>query len=133
MASAHAEAEQRVKRSRINGQIRPMTHLSPTSNIVERLFSNAKLIMTDQRRSMDPSTLETILMLKLNKDLWDARDIERIRRQAADERAAARRASLPTPMSSTSTSVSSGPRASSSSFSSAPQPRNFGSYVDDPF
>ena len=133
MASAHAEAEQRVKRSRINGQIRSMTHISPTSNIVERLFSNAKLIMTDQRRSMDPSTLETILMLKLNKDLWDARDIERIRRQAADERAAARRASLPTPMSSTSTSVSSGPGASSSSFSSAPQPRNLGSYVDDPF
>ena len=90
--------------------------------------------MTDQRRSMDPSTLETILMLKLNKDLWDAQDIERIRRQAADERAAARRASLPTPMSSTSTSVSSGPGASSSSsFSSAPQPRNLGSYVDDLF
>ena len=100
---------------------------------VERPFSNAKLIMTDQRRSMDPSTLETILMLKLNKDLWDARDIERIRRQAADERAAARRASLPTPMSSTSTSVSSGPGASSSSFSSAPQPCNLCSYVDDLF
>ena len=68
MASAQAEAEERVKRSRINGQIRPMRHLSPTSNIVERLFSNSKLIMTDQRQKMDPSTLETILMLKLNKD-----------------------------------------------------------------
>jgi len=39
------------------------------------IFSNAKLIMT---------TLETILMLKLNKDLWDARDIEKLRRRAAD-------------------------------------------------
>ena len=45
MASGQAEAEQRVKRSRINGQVKPMTHLSPTSNIVERLFSNAKLIL----------------------------------------------------------------------------------------
>ena len=37
MASGQAEAEeqQRVKRSRINGQVKPMTHLSPTSNIVE--------------------------------------------------------------------------------------------------
>ena len=43
-----AEAEQRVKRSHINGQVKPMTHLSATSNIVERLFSKAKLIMTDQ-------------------------------------------------------------------------------------
>jgi hypothetical protein len=30
------------------------------------------------------TTLETILMLKLNKDLWDARDIEKLRRRAAD-------------------------------------------------
>jgi len=117
MASAQAEAEQRVKRSRINGQIRPMRHLSPTSNIVERLFSNAKLIMTDQRRKMDPSTLETILMLKLNKDLWDARDIERLRRQKADERAAERRASLPSPMLST-PAPSGGSGASSSSSAS---------------
>ena len=42
--------------------------------------------MTDQRRCMDPSTLESILMLKLNKDLWDVRDIEIIRRQDADRR-----------------------------------------------
>jgi len=98
MANAQAEAEQRIKRSRI-GQIKPMLHISPTSNIVERLFSNAKLIMTDQRRCMDPTTLETILMLKLNKDLWDARDIEKLRRRAADERAIERRMNFPTPSS----------------------------------
>jgi hypothetical protein len=54
--------------------------------------------MTCQRRSMDPFTLETILVLKLNKDLWNARDIERLRRQKADERANERRASLPPPL-----------------------------------
>jgi len=25
---------------------------------------------------MDPSTLETIIMLRMNKDLWDERDVE---------------------------------------------------------
>ena len=46
-----------------------------TSCIVERLFSRAKLIMTPIRRSMDPSTLENILMLKFNSDLYRATDI----------------------------------------------------------
>jgi hypothetical protein len=32
--------------------------------------------MTDNRKSMDPSTLETIIMLRMNKDLWDERDVE---------------------------------------------------------
>ena len=54
------------------------------------IFSNAKLIM---------NTLETILILKLNKDLWDARDIEKLRRRAADERAIERRMNFPTPSS----------------------------------
>ena len=27
---------------------------------------------------MDPSTLETIIMLRMNKDLWDERDVEAI-------------------------------------------------------
>ena len=48
-----------------------LNHVSATSNVVERLFSRAKLVMTDQRRSMDPSTLEAILMLRYNHDIWD--------------------------------------------------------------
>jgi len=61
--------------------------------------------MTDQHRRMDSVfTLETILVLKLNKDLLDTRDIERLRRQKADEGATERRGSLPPPMLSTPTS-----------------------------
>ena len=52
-----------------------LNHCSPTSCIVERLFSRAKHIMTPNRRSMDPSTLENILMLKFNSDLYRATDI----------------------------------------------------------
>ena len=43
-----------------------MNHVSSTSNTIERLFSRAKLVMTSQRRCMDPSTLEAILMLRYN-------------------------------------------------------------------
>jgi hypothetical protein len=50
---------------------RAMTHICATSNAVERLFSRAKLVITSQRGSMDPSTLETILLLRDNKSLWD--------------------------------------------------------------
>ena len=57
---------------------RSMAHLCPTSVICERLFSDAKRIMTADRCKMDPSTLEMLLILKHNTDLWDARTIDMI-------------------------------------------------------
>ena len=48
---------------------RPLPHLSPPSIICECLFCHAKLIMIADRRSMDPSTLEMLLILKFKKDL----------------------------------------------------------------
>ncbi len=51
-------------------------HVSPTSNICERLFSRASIIMTPNRRSMDPDMLEMIIMLRFNKDLWDEETIQ---------------------------------------------------------
>ena len=32
--------------------------------------------MTDNRKSIDISTLETIIMFRMNKDLWDERDFD---------------------------------------------------------
>ena len=46
--------------------------------MVERLFSDAKHIMTDDRRHMDPSTLDMLLVLKNNKELWNAQTIDDI-------------------------------------------------------
>ncbi len=40
------------------------------------LFSRASLIMTPNRRKIDPETFETIIMLKSNKDLWDAETVQ---------------------------------------------------------
>ena len=51
-------------------------HFLRVNNICEQLFSRCKLIMTDNRKLMDPSTLETLIMLRMNKDLWDERDVE---------------------------------------------------------
>ena len=56
-----------------------MTFIPPTSNIVERLFSAARLILTDYRKSMSPYTFELspytfecVMFLKSNRKLWDA-------------------------------------------------------------
>jgi hypothetical protein len=60
-----------------------LNHCLATSCIVERLFSRAKLIVTPNRRSMDPSTLENILMLKFNSDLYRATDIFDLKQNTA--------------------------------------------------
>ena len=60
-----------------------MDHISPTSNIVERLFSRCGIIMRPHRRLMDPSTLEMLIMLRFNKDLWDAREVDIVLKRAA--------------------------------------------------
>jgi hypothetical protein len=54
-----------------NTSYRCLNHVSATSNVVERLFSHAKHVMTDERRCMDPSTLEALLLLRFNRDMWD--------------------------------------------------------------
>ena len=53
-----------------------MDHAPATSNVVERLFSRRGVIMRPRRRLMDPSALETLIMFRLNKDLWGAREVD---------------------------------------------------------
>ena len=53
-----------------NNEYKSTFHVSPTANIVERLFSRAGHIMRPTRRHMDPSTLEMVLMLHMNKHAW---------------------------------------------------------------
>jgi hypothetical protein len=75
-------AEMRLKRQRLNTndntEYIPLYHVSPTSNIVERLFSHAKLIYSERRRSMKLDTFEMILYLKANKQFWDVHAIDQI-------------------------------------------------------
>jgi hypothetical protein len=44
--------------------------IPPTSDVVERFFSKAKLTLTDLRKGMNPSTLESVLFLKVHMQLW---------------------------------------------------------------
>ena len=70
--------EYESKRPKQQPPYKPTHHISPTSNIVERLFSRCGLIMRSHRRLMDPSTLEMLVMLRFNRDLWDERDVDTV-------------------------------------------------------
>ena len=56
----------------------PMYHISPTSNICERLFSQAKIVYSERRKSMKLETLEMLLFLKSNKRFWNVRSFDEI-------------------------------------------------------
>ena len=59
------------KRRRVSAsKYRPTDHVSPTSNIVERANSQAKLIITDRRSSLSPDTVNMLMILKHNRSLW---------------------------------------------------------------
>lgn len=47
-----------------------------TSCMVERLFSKSRVIFSEQRKAMLPRTLETIIYLKENSDLWTLKFVE---------------------------------------------------------
>ena len=49
-------SEKRNKKKSKNGECRSVLHVNSNSNICERLFSGNKLVMSDQRKCMDPST-----------------------------------------------------------------------------
>ena len=57
---------------------RSTLYISPTSNIVERLFSRAGIVMSARRKQMDPSTLEMFLMLRVNKHMWSEETLQNI-------------------------------------------------------
>ena len=64
------------KKKRKKSKYRSTYHTSPTSNICERLFSRASHVMTPNRRLMGTETLEIVLMLRFNNDLWDPETIQ---------------------------------------------------------
>lgn len=67
-AERHSNKRQRTDVS----AYRCTLHCKIDNNNCERLFSTAKYVMSPQRRCMDPDTLERLLFLKLNSELWDS-------------------------------------------------------------
>jgi len=73
--------EQTAREAKINqgtSAYRSTKHVLPTSNLVERLFSRAKRVMTDSRKCMHPKRLEEVLFLQYNRSLWDADTIQEV-------------------------------------------------------
>lgn len=64
----------RSKRAQSNTEVSSYVNTSflfPTSNEVERLNSLAKRIYSDNRKSMTTRTLESLIFLKYNSNLWN--------------------------------------------------------------
>ena len=71
------DAERLLKKQK-RSEYRSVAHVTNNSNRAERLFSGAKLNMTDTRKCMDPSSLEMVTMLDENSDLWSAADVQEV-------------------------------------------------------
>jgi hypothetical protein len=67
------QEEQRFKES----EYVDLRFLLSTSNVVERLFSLAKLTLTDHRMRMAALTFESLLLLQKNKDYWNISDVSK--------------------------------------------------------
>ena len=49
-----------------------LNFIKPDTNVVERLFSLTNKVWVEGRKSMTPGHTELLLLLKCNRDLWDA-------------------------------------------------------------
>ena len=63
-------AEDKKRKLEFKSKYRNLSYVVSTSNVCERLFSQAKLVMSSLRQSMHPDTLNMILFLKANRHLW---------------------------------------------------------------
>ena len=57
-----------------------LTYILAATNIVKRLFSMTRKLWTEDRKKMTPATLEMIMFLKINRDLWNQNQVHTIRR-----------------------------------------------------
>jgi hypothetical protein len=76
------KVEQRIKRKKISNDAIASRYinlgiLTGTSVACERLFSVAKNILTDTRKSTSPVVFEAILLLKMNRLEWDVHTMGR--------------------------------------------------------
>ena len=65
-----------------------LSHITSTNNDLERMFSQAKIIMRPHRKSMKPWRLEMLLFLRMNKHLWDVHDVHACLKREDEDAAA---------------------------------------------
>lgn len=78
----------RAKRQKISNypEYRSVAHIRPTSNIVERLFSQASCIMTDERKNMNPEHLDELLIVKYHRCYWEVDLVEKCMNSNEEEK-----------------------------------------------
>jgi hypothetical protein len=62
---------QKKRKRNAGSQYMDVSFIPPTSNVVERMFSQAQSILTPHRKRLLPKNVEAILFLKTNRPLWD--------------------------------------------------------------
>ena len=76
---ASSSSRKRARARAMTSAYRDTRHVHPTTNALERLFSRCKLNMTALRKKMDPDSLDMLMFLKANKELWpDAKAVQRL-------------------------------------------------------
>ena len=77
-ASVEHEKERKAKEvANVSDYIDCGFILGSTAATCEALWSKADEVLRKRRQGMSPRTLEMILFLKENRDLWDIRDVHR--------------------------------------------------------
>jgi regulator of replication initiation timing len=71
------QIEKRTRKNR-KGTFEDLSYISATSDIVERLFSTRKHILSDERKSMDPDSFNETLFLKVHHEKWDIFTMEKV-------------------------------------------------------
>eukprot|EP00602_Paraphysomonas_sp_CaronLab_P013627 CAMPEP_0185042242 /NCGR_PEP_ID=MMETSP1103-20130426/42236_1 /TAXON_ID=36769 /ORGANISM="Paraphysomonas bandaiensis, Strain Caron Lab Isolate" /LENGTH=429 /DNA_ID=CAMNT_0027582275 /DNA_START=560 /DNA_END=1849 /DNA_ORIENTATION=- len=79
-AAAAFESHRASKKLRrqLDTKYRSTKHVYCTTNVVERLFSRAKIITTHLRQGMTTRRLELFLFLRFNKHLWTAKTVQQV-------------------------------------------------------
>ncbi|KAG3245851.1 hypothetical protein PI124_g9419 [Phytophthora idaei] len=54
----------------------PLDVIRPTSNIVERLFSSARMVLRNERNMLSPFALEMIPFFRVNETYWDVTTVD---------------------------------------------------------
>ena len=65
LSLAQRALKNKRRRKVISDEYSCLTFVLPTSNAVEWLFSNARLVLTDYHKSMTPYTFEDVMFLNL--------------------------------------------------------------------
>ena len=73
-----------LKKAKTEFPYKSTNHCVSTSVMVETLFSRCGIIMRPHRRCMDPSTLERLVFLRSNKDLWGEEQVDQVMKSSPD-------------------------------------------------